>query len=141
MILQKYETEGLVAANHRRLYLDCANELIERKILKASQAFLPFLPTCAGNPRLHITLGGLVEEIHNAIENLKIYSDFSRQKLSEDNLRAMMERDIVNCNVVMNATWDWGWVLGFSADETEQVVNEVESLVLNGLIEEVFINL
>ncbi|KAF7813845.1 uncharacterized protein G2W53_034821 [Senna tora] len=137
MTLQKYETTG---KTNFRLYLDCANELTERKSLQDSQIVHPLLLTCAGNSRLQISLGMLVEEIHNGIEKLKVYSTFSGEKLSVDNLYAMMKRDI-KCNGVINGIWDLGWRHGFSADEAEQVVNEVGNLVLSGLIEELIVDL
>lgn len=36
-----------------------------------------------------------------------------------------------------NAIWDFGWRHGFSVDDAEQVVNEIERLLFDGLIEEV----
>lgn len=120
-----------------RLYLDCANELTERKSLQGTQAVHPLLLTCAGNSRYHISLGRLVDEVYSAIEHLTSYSE----KLASDNIYAMMERDIKSNNGLINGIWNWGWRHGFSADEAEQVVNEVENLVLGELIEEVIVNL
>ena len=138
-ILPKHESETDGIANFR-LYLDCANELTERKSLQESQVVHPLLLTSLGNSRLDISLGGLVEEIYIAIQNLISYSENSGKKLPLDDIYAMMERDI-KCNGLMNGIWNYGWRHGFSADEAEQVVNEVESLVLSGLIEEVIVNL
>ncbi|KAG5022020.1 hypothetical protein JHK85_018362 [Glycine max] len=120
-----------------RLYLDCANELTERKSLQGTQAVHPLLLTCAGHSRYHISLGRLVDEVYSAIEHLTSYSE----KLASDNIYAMMERDIKSNNGLINGIWNWGWRHGFSADEAEQVVNEVENLVLGELIEEVIVNL
>nr|KYP66971.1 hypothetical protein KK1_013286 [Cajanus cajan] len=133
-ILPRSETKEIA---NLRLYLDCANELTESKSLQGSQALHPLLLTCSGNPRMHISLGRLVDEVYSAIENLTSYSE----KLASDNIYAMMERDIKSNNGLMNGIWNWGWRHGFSADEAEQVVNEVENLVLGGLIEEVIVNL
>lgn len=138
-ILPKNETNEIANV---RLYLDCANELTERKSLQESQVVCPLLLTYdAGNSRLHNSLGKLVEEIYNAIENLTSYSENSGKKLaSSDGIYAMMERDM-KCNGLINGIWNWGWRHGFSADEAEQVVNELENLVFSGLIEEVIVNL
>ncbi|KAI4350847.1 hypothetical protein L6164_005255 [Bauhinia variegata] len=133
MILQKYDTNEMA---NLRLYLDCANELTERRSQKESQIVHPLLLTCAGKSRVNISLGMLVEEICIAIENLKLYSKISGEKPSVDDLFAMMERDI-QCNGLINGIWDWGWRHIFSAVEAEQVVNDVENLVLSELIEEV----
>ncbi|MED6135314.1 hypothetical protein PIB30_045283 [Stylosanthes scabra] len=141
-ILPKLEIETDRVANPK-LYLDCANELAERKSLQESQVVHPLLLlNSSGNSRFHISLGRLVGEICIAIQNLSSYSEIqSGKKLGSDNIYAMMERDI-NCNYgMMNGIWNWGWRHGFSADEAEQVVSEVERLVLSGLIEEVLVNL
>ncbi|XP_019436634.1 PREDICTED: uncharacterized protein LOC109342991 isoform X2 [Lupinus angustifolius] len=137
---QKNETTEIANA---RLYLDCANELTERKSFQESQVVCSLLPTYAGNSRLHISLGKLVEEIYNTIENLTSYSEKNSGKkhASSDSIYTMMERDMKCNDGVMNGIWNWGWKHGFSADEAEQVVNEVENLVLSGLIEEVVVNL
>lgn len=137
MTLQRCETNEI---NNPRLYLDCANELAERKSLQDSQMVHPILLTNAGNSRLQISLGRLVEEIYNAIEKLKFYTMLSGEKFSVDNLYAMMKSDI-KCHGLINGIWDWGWKHGFSADESEQVVNEVESLVFGGLVEELIVDL
>ena len=79
----------------------------------------------------------MVDEVYSAIEHLTSYSE----KLASDNIYAMMERDIKSNNGLINGIWNWGWRHGFSADEAEQVVNEVENLVLGELIEEVIVNL
>ncbi|CAL0323992.1 unnamed protein product [Lupinus luteus] len=139
-ILQKNETNEITNA---RLYLDCANELTERKGFQESQVVCSLLPTYAGNTRSHISLGKLVEEIYNTIENLTSYSgkNSGKKHASSDSIYAMMERDMKCNDGVMNGIWNSGWKHGFSADEAEQVVNEVENLVLSGLIEEAIVNL
>ncbi|KAK7314457.1 hypothetical protein VNO77_32981 [Canavalia gladiata] len=136
-ILPKSETKEIA---NLRLYLDCANELTEIESLQKSQTVHPLLLTCAGNSRLHISLSRLIDEVYNAIENLTSYSENSCKKLASDNIYAMMERDINSNNGLLNGIWNWGWRHGFSADEAEQVVNEVENLVLSELIEEIIVN-
>lgn len=138
IILPKIETSEI---DNMRLYLDCANELTESKSLQESQVVHPLLLTCAGNSRFKISLVRLVEEVYNAIENLTSYSEDSGNKLVLDNVCAMLERDMKCNNGLINGTWNWGWRHGFSSDEAEQVVDEVENLVLSGLIEEVIVNL
>ncbi|XP_017440361.1 uncharacterized protein LOC108345983 isoform X2 [Vigna angularis] len=133
-LLPKSETKRI---SNLILFLDCANEVTERKSLQGSHAVNPLLLTCAGNPRLHISLGRLVDEVCSAIEHLTSYSE----KVASDNIYAMMERDIKGNNGLINGIWNWGWRHGFTADEAEQVVNEVEDLVLGGLIEEIIGNL
>ncbi|KAE9588187.1 hypothetical protein Lal_00003102 [Lupinus albus] len=139
-ILQKNETNEIT---NPRLYLDCANELIERRGVQESQVLYSLLPTYAGNSRSHISLVKLVEEIYNAIENLTSYSEknYGKKHASSDSIYAMMERDMKCNDVVMNGIWNCGWKYEFSADEAEQVVNEVVNLVLSGLLEEVIVHL
>jgi hypothetical protein len=138
-IIPKIETNGIA---NTKLYLDCANELAERKSLQeSSQVVHPLLLTCVGNSRLQISLSSLVEEVNIAIENLTSYSENSETKLILDNVCAMLERDM-NCNNrLMNGIWNCGWRHGFSCDEVEKVVHEVENMVLGGLIEEIIVNL
>ncbi|KAE9600312.1 hypothetical protein Lalb_Chr14g0371581 [Lupinus albus] len=139
--LQKIEINGIANA---RLYLDCANELTKRKSFQETQVVCPMSLTYAENSsRLITSLSKLVEEIHNAIENLTSYSEKNsgNKRASSDSIYAMMERDM-KCNIGMiNGIWNLGWRHGYSADEAEQVVNEVENLVFSGLIEEVIVNL
>ncbi|XP_058763239.1 uncharacterized protein LOC131636648 [Vicia villosa] len=139
-ILTKIESKGIT---NSRLYLDCANELAERKSLQesSSQVVHPLLLTCVGNSRLQISFGSLVEEVYNAIENLTSYSEDSETKLLLDNICAMLERDMKCNSRMINGIWNYGWKHGFSCDEVEQVVNEVENMVLDGLIEEIIVNL
>jgi hypothetical protein len=49
----------------------------------------------------------------------------------------MLENDI-RCGSVASGTWDLGWRNGFSVDEAEQTVNDVEKLLISELIEEMF---
>ncbi|KAK7319987.1 hypothetical protein RJT34_04716 [Clitoria ternatea] len=131
--LQKGETNHGIA--NLRLYLDCANELMDLKSLQESQVVGSFLLNCVGNSRLRISLGRLVGEIYDAIENLKFYNEDSEEKRFAGNVFDMMEKDM-RCNGVVNSVWERGWKHGFSADEVEQVVNEIESMLISGLIEE-----
>ncbi|XP_041006784.1 uncharacterized protein LOC121251571 [Juglans microcarpa x Juglans regia] len=126
--------DGLEVANGR-LTLGCANELIERKSLIVSQMVHPLLLTPVSNVRACISIDKLVEEVCKGVENLRSYSKLAGESLCVDGL-AMLERDI-NCNGVENAIWVVGWRHGFSDDDAEDVVNEIEKLVFNGLIEEV----
>ncbi|XP_062090799.1 uncharacterized protein LOC133797048 [Humulus lupulus] len=117
-----------------RLPLECAKEIIELKSFQDSQTVHPLLPYI-GKPRRSISIEMLVEEVMKGIEALAIYSKPGEDLA--DCLYATLERDLT-CNGVVNGMWDSGWKTGFSLDDAEQVVNDVEKLVLTGLIEEVF---
>ena len=121
-----------------RLSLDCANEIIKRKSLQDSQTVHPLLPTCIiGKSRQSISIEMLVEEVIRGIETLSNYSKLCGENLLADCLYAMLEKDLT-CKGVVNGIWDSGWRTGFSLDAVEKVVNDLEKLVLTGLIEEVF---
>jgi hypothetical protein len=126
----------LVVANVK-LSLECANELIERKSLRDSQTIHPLSLASVGNLRVCISIDNLVGEVCKGIENLRSYSNLAVECLPIDGTYAMLERDI-SCNGVENAIWDVDWRHAFSGDDAEQVVNEIEKLLFDGLIEEVF---
>lgn len=127
----------LVVANVK-LSLECANELIERKSLRDSQTLIhPLLLASVGNLRVCISIDNLVGDVCKGIENLRSYSNLAGESLSVDGIYAMLERDI-SCNGVENAIWDFDWRHAFSVDDAEQVVNEIEKLLFDGLIAEVF---
>ncbi|KAM1090065.1 hypothetical protein PS2_017418 [Malus domestica] len=121
----------------RRLFLDCANELIECKSVHDSQTVNLLLLTCQGKPRICISVDQLVEEVCYGIEKMRNYSKLAGERLLADSLYLMLESDIM-CRGVVNGAWDSGWRNGFSRYEVEQLVSDIEKLVLDGLIEEVF---
>ncbi|KAM5547771.1 hypothetical protein ABKV19_001973 [Rosa sericea] len=135
-ILQTSSVSNFGVSNSR-LVLDCASELVECKIFQASQTVDPLSLTFKGESKVSISLDKLVEDIWNGIENLRSYSKLAGENLLADSLYAMLERDVM-CKGVGKGTWDLGWRNGFSGDEGEQVVSDIERLIFNGLIEEVF---
>nr|XP_048321871.1 uncharacterized protein LOC107431804 isoform X2 [Ziziphus jujuba var. spinosa] len=117
-------------ASSMKLSSDCANELVERKGSQYSQRFHP-------NVRLCITLEDLMEEICNGIETLKNYTKLGGENPPVDSQCSILERDMM-CKGFVNGIWESGWSSQYSLDEAEQVVNDIEKLILSGLIEEVF---
>lgn len=113
-----------------RLNLDCANELVERKSSQDSQRFYSKL-------RRRISLEDLLVEVCNGIETLRNYSKLASKDQPVDSLYAILERDMMSKGVV-NGIWASGWSSDCPLDEAEQVVNDIEKLVLSGLVEEVF---
>ncbi|KAL9330165.1 hypothetical protein ACSQ67_005168 [Phaseolus vulgaris] len=111
---QKDET--ISSRANTRLYLDCAYELTEHR---------------------------LVEEICDGIENLKFYRedyDSWEEDFADNDVFAMMEKDM-KCNGEINGIWESGWRTGFCADEAQLVVNKIQSMLISGLIEELVIDL
>lgn len=116
--------------SNMNLSLDCANELVERKSSQYSHRLHP-------NLRLCITLEDLMEEICNGIETLRNYSKLASENPPVDSLYSILERDMM-CKGVVNGIWESGWTSDCYLDEAGQVVNDIEKLILSGLVEEVF---
>ncbi|XP_021903154.1 uncharacterized protein LOC110818555 isoform X2 [Carica papaya] len=123
--------------SEQRLSIDCANELTERRSLSDLRVFNPLLQNLMGKIRSFISLDQLLKEICNGVEVLKSYSKFAGESYPIDSLYVMLERDM-KCGGLVSGMWDMGWRNGFSLDDSEQVVQEVETLIFSGLIEEVF---
>ncbi|XP_009757845.1 uncharacterized protein LOC107794997 [Nicotiana tabacum] len=115
------------------LLLDCANELLEHK---RSQCTLVVSKNPIKTSKISISFDKLVNEICDKIEVLKSYTKVAGNNLSIGTLYALHERDIW-CNEVVSTTWDLGWRNGFTLDEVEQVVTDIEKHLLSGIIDDV----
>lgn len=122
-----------------RLSLDCALELVECKSLDDSQIALPLSKTCLGNSIAHISLDQLVDEICDGVEHLRSYSKLAGENLSTDNIYTMLHSDL-RWPGLATGMWDLGWRNGFSIDEVEQVVSDIQKLVLSRLIEDILVD-
>nr|GMD86663.1 uncharacterized protein LOC109175068 isoform X1 [Ipomoea batatas] len=117
-----------------KLLLDCASELLESKKLQITLS-VDTLPKKPIRSQVHISLDKLVAEICYGIETLRSYKDLTAT-LSADTLFALVERDL-QCNVaVSGGAWDLGWRKGFTYDEVEHVVADMEKLLLGGILED-----
>ncbi|KAI9192311.1 hypothetical protein LWI28_021039 [Acer negundo] len=137
--VQTSGTNGFVISNER-LSMDCSNELMERRSLPDSKTSHPLLLTWLRNSRIHLSLEELLEEICDGVETLRSYTELASEKLSTDSLYAVLERDI-GCNGIVSGIWDLGWRNELSADDTEKAVNDIEKLLLSGLIDEILTEL
>nr|GLL46041.1 uncharacterized protein LOC109175068 isoform X1 [Ipomoea trifida] len=118
-----------------KLLLDCASELLESKKLQITLSVVDTLPRKPIRSQVHISLDKLVAEICCGIETLRSYKDLTAT-LSADTLFALVERDL-QCNVaVSGGAWDLGWRKGFTYDEVEHVVADMEKLLLGGILED-----
>lgn len=79
----------------------------------------------------------MAEEICRGIETLRSYQKFAGDYLLTDNLYATFEKDM-RCKDVVSGIWDLGWRNGFSMEEIEQALNDLEKSLVSELIEEVF---
>ncbi|KAJ6673650.1 hypothetical protein OIU85_012640 [Salix viminalis] len=120
------------------LSLDYAKEFIERRSCVDSQTRHPLLQTCSGDSRLHLSLEKLVAEVVHGAGTLASYCKLGLYNLPTDSLYGILEKDIRCGSGAVSGTWDLGWRNGFSADEAEQTVIEVEKLLVSELIEEMF---
>ncbi|KAJ9167825.1 hypothetical protein P3X46_019418 [Hevea brasiliensis] len=119
-----------------KLSLDYANEFIERRSLPDSQTrHLPL--SYMGDSRISLSLDQLVEEICRGIETLRSYQKLACDHLLTDSLYATFEKDM-RCKGVVSGIWDLGWRNGFSVQELEQALSDIEKFLVSELIEEVF---
>lgn len=137
--LETFPTSGI--CDYRiasmELSLDYANEYIERRSCVDSQTRHPLLQTCTGDSRLNLSLEKLVEEVVNGAKTLTSYCKLGFYNLPDETY-GILEKDIRCGSGVVSGTWDLGWRNGFSVDEAEQTVNDVEKLLISELIEEMF---
>ncbi|CAN1764856.1 hypothetical protein LINPERHAP1_LOCUS9433 [Linum perenne] len=124
--LRTYDTETSYCM---KLSLDYAKELMEcrSRSIPYSQGrrhCYYMLPT-------GVTLDEVVEEVCNGVDALEKYN-----KLNSVN--SILERDIKSTGVIVSRVWELGWRNGLCMDEAEEVVIELDKLILNHLIEEVF---
>ncbi|KAF2304850.1 hypothetical protein GH714_039166 [Hevea brasiliensis] len=119
-----------------KLSLDYANEFIERRSLADSQTRFPLL-SYMGDSRIQLSLDQLAEEVCSGVETLRSYQKLACDYLLTDSLYATLEKDM-RCKEVVSGIWDLGWRNGFSVEEVEQVLNDLEKMIVCELIEEVF---
>ncbi|KAI3977494.1 hypothetical protein MKX01_000407 [Papaver californicum] len=136
MVLQTTSFEG-VGIIKSRLFLDCANELMEHKSCWNSQSRHPLIRTNFANSGAAISLDGLVEEICNEMEILKSYSKVDGDSIVPvDKLHKMLGIDLMRKEMLGNGGWDLGWTRGFSVNEADHMIGKVENEVLSELIAE-----
>lgn len=121
---------------NERLSMDCAKELIERRSLSDVKMVHPLLLKWLKNSRICICLSQLLQEVYDGIETLKSYRKLAGEDLLTDSIHAILENDL-KCRVE-SGIWDFGWKNELSSDDIEQVVNDIEKLLLSGLIGEIF---
>ncbi|XP_031258699.1 uncharacterized protein LOC116116787 [Pistacia vera] len=118
------------------LSMDCANELIERRSLPDAKMVNPLFLNWLRNSRISICLNQLLEEVYDGIEALKNYRKVAGEDLPPDSIYAMLKSDL-KCKGVESGIWDFGWKNELCSDDIEQVVNDIEKLLLSGLVEEI----
>ncbi|TYI71677.1 hypothetical protein E1A91_D07G005800v1 [Gossypium mustelinum] len=132
----KFDINEFTDAN-RRLFLDCANEIVRRISFPDSQPVHPPLLSVVGNAKTRISLDHLLRETCDQVEALRNYSEVAGEDYPAGSLYSMLERDLKH-KEALSGIWDLGWKKGFTVNDTIQVVDEIEKQLLNGLIEEIY---
>ncbi|VFQ63061.1 unnamed protein product [Cuscuta campestris] len=73
--------------------------------------------------------------ICEGIGHLRNDEDHGRETVSFETLYSLIERDLLGKEVV-NGGWDLGWSKGFSSDEMNSIVGDLEKHVFYGVIED-----
>ncbi|VFQ97010.1 unnamed protein product [Cuscuta campestris] len=113
-----------------QLLLDCASELLENKNLQITLS-LDRLPII--RPQLYISLDKLAAEICDGIDTLMSYRDLSDNTLCMDTSSMLIERDM-QCKGAARAAFELGWGKGFTCNEVEHVVADMEKLIFGGIL-------
>lgn len=127
-----------------RMLLDCANELVELHGSECSRACLPIPSThkmsCVSC--YYTNLDQLMDEVCDGIEALRCYAkeDGGGHGHSTDNLLLLGKGDLRSGKMVAGV-WDIGWRNSGSVDEIEEITRGVDELVLDGLIDEIIVDL
>lgn len=132
----KFDINEFTDAN-RRLFLDCANEILRRISFPDSQRVHPPLLSVVGNAKTRISLDHLLRETCDRVEALRNYSEVAGENYPAGSLYSMLERDLKH-KEALSGIWDLGWKKGFTVNDTIQVVDEIEKQLLNWLIEEIY---
>ncbi|KAF5202576.1 DNA/RNA helicase, ATP-dependent, DEAH-box type, conserved site [Thalictrum thalictroides] len=125
-----------------RLFLDCAKELIQCRS-QSLQIFLvgyPWFVIHAVSPKPIISIEQLIGEVFSGFDKLENYIKVVDDISPADGIRVMLEKDIKSKGTLGGGLWDLGWEHGFSANETDVVLTELEQQVLSELIEEIIVD-
>ncbi|URD87292.1 hypothetical protein MUK42_27858 [Musa troglodytarum] len=125
-----------------KLYLGCAEELIERKRQHAELSGRhPMSLIHRWSRTEHASLDQIVGEISKGIGRLAKYSEADDDVISRDSLYVRLERDLRCKDVLINAMWDVGWRNGICMEEAYHVVSKVEEHIVSALVEKVAMEL
>ncbi|CAL9201448.1 unnamed protein product [Musa hybrid cultivar] len=125
-----------------KLYLGCAEELIERKRQHAElSGHHPMSLTHRWSRTEHASLDQIVGEISKGIGRLAKYSEADDDVTYRDSLYVRLERDLRCKDKLMNAMWDVGWRNGICMEEAYNVVSKVEEHIVSALVEKVAMEL
>ncbi|KAK1555050.1 hypothetical protein Q3G72_021170 [Acer saccharum] len=125
-----------------KVILDCGYEVMKRKGRKLELSVHPFVKVSIIAKRAR-SLDDLVIELNKDIDKLKLYGRNGNVDAAiEDYLPKMLESDVYNKDPDLNSMWDLSWdEMMFAFIEKDDVVRDVERYVLNGLVDEITLDL
>lgn len=125
-----------------KLTLECGYELMRRKGRRQELIVQPCARVSISFINIE-TFDGLVMELHRDFEKLKLYGKSGREECeAEEYLPKMLQIDVHNKEPDLNSMWDLGWnETMFASIETDGIIRDVEMHMLNGLLDEITIDL
>ncbi|KAK4722905.1 hypothetical protein R3W88_013138 [Solanum pinnatisectum] len=129
-----------------KLMIDCGYEIMKRKAIRQELAVHPYATISIGYTKTR-SLDNLIKQLCNDLDTLKSYGgigNVSDERDEADDLHNMIGKDMSNRNPDVNSMWDSGWSteqIMFGFLEKDDVVKDVEKHLLNGLINEITMDL
>ncbi|KAL1825480.1 hypothetical protein ACET3Z_012258 [Daucus carota] len=118
-----------------KLLVDYASELLE---IKNHKLLMNPLLNLANDSRLCMSNNNLLEEARIGMENLRSYGQPGLNSApASDIVSSVLERDLRCKGVAADGPWNLGWREGFTNNQVEQIVSDLEKLVFRELIDEV----
>lgn len=129
-----------------KLMIDCGDEIMKRKAIRQELAFHPYATISIGYTKTR-SLDDLIKQLCKDFDTLKSYGgngNMTDECDEADYLHNMIGKDMQNRNPDVNSLWDSGWSteqMMFGFLEKDDVVKDVEKHLLNGLINEITMDL
>ncbi|OIT04063.1 PREDICTED: uncharacterized protein LOC109224900 [Nicotiana attenuata] len=128
-----------------KLMLDCGYEIMKRKARRQELALHPYATMSIGYVKTR-SLDDLIKQLCKDFDTLKFYGgdgNMSDECDAADYLHNMIGQDMHNRIPDVNSMWDFGWSeqIMFAFFEKDDVIKDVEKHLLNGLIDEITMDL
>ncbi|GAV78229.1 DUF4378 domain-containing protein [Cephalotus follicularis] len=127
-----------------KLILDCGYEVMRRKGRMQELSVHPCMNVSVTYMKVR-SLDDLVKLLRKEFENLKSYygkNGNNAECVVENCLSKMVESDVHDKDPDVNCMWDSGWHdIKYAFLEKDDVVRDVEKILLNGLINEITLDL
>lgn len=126
--------------------IDSGYEIMKRKAIRQELAYHPYARASIGYTKTR-SLDDLIKQLCKDFDILKSYrgnGNMTDECSEADYLHNMIGKDMQNTNPDVNSLWDSGWSTEqtmFSFLERDDVVKDVEKHLINGLINEITMDL